>query len=215
MQEQAAQAAGLQALMDSLKGHGRGTESGAQQESVTALRGLYQPPWELALQRWMESAAPRERSYARPSRRGADRTDLVLPGHKREAWTLHVILDTSGSMVEDIPQALGAIADFCEALGVAEVHLIQCDTEVGGDEVLAPAELARWQISGYGGSDLGPAMLQLAENAEVTAAVVLTDGDITFPEEPVPYQVLWVLPAGRRPEEFTPGYGKVIALTHN
>ena len=30
---------------------------------------------------------------------------------------LTVILDTRGSMVEEIPRALGAIADFCEAGG--------------------------------------------------------------------------------------------------
>jgi predicted metal-dependent peptidase len=130
VQDQAARAAALQALMDSMKGHGRGTEAGGHQDSVEALRGLYRPPWELALQRWLESVAPGERTYSRPSRRGADRTDVVLPGHKREGWTLHVVLDTSGSMVEELPRALGAIADFCEGMGVEQVHLVQCDTEV-------------------------------------------------------------------------------------
>ncbi len=214
VEEQAARATALQALMDSMRGHGRGTEAGGQQDAVEALRGLYRPPWELALQRWLESVAPGARSYARPSRRGADRRDVVLPGHKREGWTLHVVLDTSGSMVEELPRALGAIADFCEAMGVEQVHLIQCDTEVGSDEVLAPAELARWQVTGYGGSNLSPALLRLAEDREVGAAIVLTDGDIEYPEEPMPYSVLWVLPAWKRPEEFTPRYGKVIGMTH-
>jgi predicted metal-dependent peptidase len=213
VEAQAARAAGLQALMDTLNGQGRGTDAGGQQDSVTALRGLYRPPWELALQRWLESVAPSERSYARPSRRGADRSDVVLPGHKREGWSLHIVLDTSGSMVEDIPPALGAIADFCEAVGVQEVHLIQCDTEVGRDEVLSPAEVARFQITGYGGSNLSPALLRLAENPEVSAAIVLTDGDIDYPEESMPFNVLWVLPAWKRPEDFTPRYGKVVAMT--
>ena len=69
-------------------------------------------------------------AYARPSRRGADRTDVVLPGRKREGWTLNIVLDTSGSMADEMPRALGAIADFCEAVGVDQVRLVQCDTAV-------------------------------------------------------------------------------------
>jgi predicted metal-dependent peptidase len=94
------------------------------------------------------------------------------------------------------------------------VRLVQCDTEVGSDEVLAPAEVSRWQVTGYGGSDLRPAMLRLAEDPDVTAAIVLTDGDIEYPEEPVPYSVLWVLPAWKGREDFTPRYGKVVSMTH-
>ncbi len=214
VQEQAARAVSLQALMESMSGRGKGSEAGGAEGTVAALRGWYRPPWELALQRWLESVAPSDRSYARPSRRGADRTDVVLPGRKREGWTLHVVLDTSGSMVEEVPRALGAIADFCEAIGVESVHLIQCDTAVGSDEILAPAEVARWRVTGFGGSDLTPAMLRLAEDPEVAVAIVLTDGEIDYPHEPVPYSVLWVLPEWKNPRDFTPRYGKVIAMTH-
>lgn len=211
VRELAARAAGLQALMESASG--RGTDAGTHQNTLSALRGLYRPPWELALQHWLDAVAPGERSYARPSRRGADRTDVVLPGRKREGWTLHIVLDTSGSMVDEIPRALGAIADFCDAVGVSEVHLVQCDTAVGSDAVLAPADMAQWQVTGFGGSDLTPALIRLAENPEVTSALVLTDGDIEYPQEPMPYNVLWVLPAGKNPVDFTPRYGTVIGMT--
>ncbi len=215
VQEQAARSVSLQALMETLSGKGKGSEAAGQENAVAALRGWYRPSWELALQRWLESVAPSDRSYARPSRRGADRTDVVLPGRKREGWVLHIVLDTSGSMADEIPKALGAIADFCDAIGVEQVHLIQCDTAVGSDEILAPADVARWRVTGYGGSDLGPAMLRLADNPEVGAAVVLTDGEIDYPPEPMPYSVLWVLPAWKNPAEFTPRYGKVVAMTHS
>jgi predicted metal-dependent peptidase len=214
VQERAAQAQGLRSLMRSMSGDAKGSEAGGDQQDVAALRGLYRPPWELALQRWLESVAPSDRSYARPSRRGADRTDVVLPGRKREGWTLHIVLDTSGSMADEVPRALGAIADFCEAVGVDQVHLVQCDTEVGSDEVLTPAEVSRWQVTGYGGSDLAPAMLRLADDPEVAAALVVTDGEIDYAEEPVPYNVLWVLPPWKEQQEFTPRYGKVIAMAH-
>lgn len=212
VREQATRAMSLQALMETMRG--KGSETGGEQNMVTALRGLYRPPWELALQRWLESVSPSDRSYARPSRRGADRTDVVLPGRKREGWTLHIVLDTSGSMSEELPRALGVIGDFCQAVGVDQVHLIQCDTAIGSDEVLAPAELHHWRITGYGGSDLTPAMLRLAESSEVSAAIVLTDGDIDYPQEPVPYRVLWVLPAWRNPHDFTPRFGTVVSTGH-
>ena len=107
---------------------------------------------------------------------------------------LNVVLDTSGSMSEEIPRALGAIADFCDAAAVDDIRLVQCDTEVTSDEMLSPARARRLRVSGYGGSDLTPAMLALADDPRVTAAIVITDGDIAYPPEPMPYAVLWVLP---------------------
>jgi predicted metal-dependent peptidase len=190
---------------------GRGAEAGDTRQVVDALRGIYSTPWQMALQTWLEGVVPGERTFVRPSRRGADRHDVVLPGRRRHAWMLNVVLDTSGSMSEEIPRALGAIADFCDAAAVDDIRLVQCDTAVTSDDVLTPADLAAYQVSGYGGSDLTPAMLALADDARVTAAIVITDGDITFPAEPMPYAVLWVLPPHGQ-AGFQPPYGRVIAM---
>ena len=100
--------------------------------------------------------------------RAVDRSDLVLPGRKREAWMLNVLLDTSGSMTGEIPRALGAIAEFCEALAVDCIRMVQCDSEIKSDTVLSPDELAAYQVSGFGGSNLSPAMLALADDPRVT-----------------------------------------------
>jgi predicted metal-dependent peptidase len=178
---------------------------------VSALRELYRPPWALALQRWLESVAPGERTFTRPSRRGAPQAELVLPGRRREGWILNVVLDTSGSMTAEIPRALGAIAGFCDAAAVDQVRLLQCDAAVTADEMLAPLALAEREITGYGGSDLSPAMRRLAEDPYVRAAVIITDGDIAYPAEPMPYNVLWVLPA-REAGRFDPPYGRVVAM---
>jgi predicted metal-dependent peptidase len=166
----------------------------------------------MALQRWLESVAPGPRTFARPSRRGAERTDVVLPGRRREGWILNVVLDTSGSMTDEIPRALGAIADFCDAVAVDQIRLIQCDTAVTADRFLTPDELARHEITGYGGSDLSPALRFLADDARVEAVIVLTDGDIEYPPEAMPYSVLWVLPALAAPAGFDPPYGAVIFM---
>src|SRR5262249_44710857 len=153
--------------------------------------------------------APAERTFVRPSRRGADRTDVVLPGRKREGWILNIVLDTSGSMADEIPRALGAIADFCDAVAVDQLRLVQCDTAVTSENFLLPSEVARHEITGFGGSDMSPAMRHLAEDPNVEAVVVLTDGDIEYPPEEMPYNVLWVLPA-HGSASFHPPYGMVI-----
>lgn len=210
MREAAAKALALARAMGAMKGKGAATGA-AGQEVVSALRGLYRTPWEMSLQKWMESVAPGERTFTRPSRRGANRNDIVLPGRRRESWMLNVVLDTSGSMTDEIPRVLGAVADFCDAVAVDEIRVVQCDTAVTSDEVLSPTELADYRVSGYGGSDLTPAMLALAEDPRVTACLIVTDGDIAFPPEEMPYGVLWVLPENTG-ASFRPPYGSVVAM---
>ena len=211
--ELAAKGLALGKAMDAMSGamRGRGADGGGASQLVAALRGIYSTPWQMALQTWLEGVVPGERTFARPSRRGADRQDVVLPGRKRHSWMLNVVLDTSGSMSDEIPRALGAIADFCDAAAVDEIRLVQCDTAVTSDEMLTPAALAAYEVSGYGGSDLTPAMLALADDPRVTAAIVITDGDITFPAEPMPYAVLWILPPHGQPG-FAPPYGRVVTM---
>ena len=123
---------------------------------------------------------------------------------------LHGVLDTSGSLVEDLPYLLGLIASFCEQVDAGEVHLLQCDTTVTADEWVTPEGLRRHTLFGAGGSDLTPAMLRLADDPTVEAALVLTDGCIDYPREPMPYSVLWGLlgPQG----SFLPPYGQVLEL---
>lgn len=218
--EQITQAAARAASLDKLraavervsqKQHGGSDlQIGDEMSLETALRGMYAPPWQSALQRWMEATAPGPRSFARPSRRGADRTDLVLAGRKREGWTLNIVLDTSGSMSGEFPVILGAIASFCESMNVSDVRIVQCDVDVSSDEVVDIDQLNRFYIAGYGGSDMSPAMHRLAEDPEVEAVLVLTDGYIDYPPDPMPYAVLWVIAGG---ESFSAPYGQVIYLT--
>jgi len=207
----AERALSLGTVLDSLKGRGRGSDAGASNQLVTALRGLYRTPWETAVQRWLESVAPGDRTFVRPSRRGAERTEVVQPGRKRQGWMLNVVLDTSGSMTGEIPRALGVIADFCDALAVDQIRLVQCDTALTSDRFLSPAEVAEYEIAGGGGSDLSPALHHLAADPRVEAVVVLTDGDIAYPQEKMPYAVLWLLPA-QGVTAFQPPYGTVVVM---
>jgi len=210
VREMAARALGLARAMGLARGR-RGLDAGTASQEVLALRGIYRTPWELALQRWIESVAPGDRTFNRPSRRGAEREDVVLPGRRREGWILNVVLDTSSSMTDEIPRVLGTLAEFCDAVAVDRVRLVQCDAAVTGDELLDPHELAERRIEGYGGSDLSPALRHLAEDQHVRAVVVVTDGDIAYPAEPMPYQLLWLVPAPNAPA-FNPPYGRVVPM---
>jgi predicted metal-dependent peptidase len=211
VREMAAKALGLARAMGLARGP-RGTDAGTASQTVLALRGLYRTPWELALQRWIESVAPGDRTFNRPSRRGAERTDdVVLPGRRREGWILNVVLDTSGSMTDEIPRALGTLGEFCDAVGVDRVRLVQCDAALTSDETLDPHDLAERRIEGYGGSDLSPALRHLAWDQHVRAVVVITDGEIAYPEEPMPYDLLWLVPASTH-ATFNPPYGRVVPM---
>jgi predicted metal-dependent peptidase len=210
MKALAAKALSLAEAIAALRGS-RGHRAGAEQQTITALRGLYRTPWQLALQRWLEAVAPGERTFTRVSRRVSEAADVVLPGRRRAGWLLNVVLDTSASMAEEIPRALGAIADFCDSVGVDQVRLVQCDAGLTADEFLAPEALAAHEVRGYGGSDLSPALVHLAGDARTRAVVVITDGDIEYPRTPLPYDVLWVLPAGAG-RSFTPPYGRVVTM---
>jgi predicted metal-dependent peptidase len=210
LREAAEKALALAKAIGAMKGM-RGLGGGGETEIVTALRGLYGTPWQIVLQRWLESVAPGERTFNRPSRRQVEHADVVLPGRRRQGWILNIVLDTSGSMNEEIPRALGAIADFCDAVAVDQVRLLQCDTDITADDCVAPMDLARYQVTGYGGSDLSPAMLRLAEDPQIRAAAIITDGDIAYPTGRMPYDVLWVLPPGASPG-FQPPYGRVVRM---
>lgn len=198
----------LREAMASAQGGGTGDDAGATETLMAAVSTAYQPPWQLALQHWLDAVAPGARSYAKPSRRGADRADLVLAGRKREGWALHVVLDTSGSMLDTLPRVLGLLASFCEGAGVAKVRVMQCDTGITADDWLDPAELANYRVTGFGGSDMSPALDELSDDAEVIAVLVLTDGMISYPADEPPYRVLWGLVNGV--SHFQPAYGAVV-----
>ncbi|MEZ4773552.1 MAG: VWA-like domain-containing protein [Bacteroidia bacterium] len=173
------------------------------------IRSLYQPPWEIALQKWLEFTTRSGRTYARPSRRGQS-NEYVRAGSKREGHTLHIVVDTSGSMAEMLVKVLSTIASFCENLQIPEVHIIQCDSNVSDDSWYSPSDLLNFEVKGFWGSDMTPGMLRLSADNEVDYALVITDGEILYPQTPMPYEVLWVLTDSV--DDFKPPYGTVISI---
>ncbi|MBR2003232.1 MAG: hypothetical protein IJ991_03495 [Thermoguttaceae bacterium] len=91
--------------------------------------------------------------------------------------------------------------------------MLQCDAQVTSDEYVEVGSLERFEAKGFGGSDMSPAMLKLAEEPDVEAVIVLTDGGIAYPEGPMPYETLWCVADGWGNPQFS--YGTVVCIDSN
>ncbi len=187
----------------------RGVEAREAAVEIAALNALRAPPWEGALQACVEAATPGARTFARPSRRGEGHGGVVLRGRRREGWTLNLVLDTSASMLDALAEVLGQLATFCEASGVEEVRIVQCDAAVSMDARVPISDLRRFSVRGLGGSDLTPAFEHLARDPDVDVALVITDGDTGIPSSAPPFQVIWAFTSDG---DFYPPYGSKMRV---
>jgi predicted metal-dependent peptidase len=81
---------------------------------------------------------------------------------------------------------------------------------VTADDRISVTQLSNYKITGFGGSDMSPAMEFLAMDPDVESVIVITDGAIDYPHRKPPYAVFWVLPPGDVNWWFTPDYGVKI-----
>lgn len=201
----------------------RGTRKGNEYLKVKSLESSYAPPWESVIQTWIDNTLPPQRSWAKASRRTSPEMDVVLPGrlHRTDQKrSITIILDTSGSMEHSFSLLLGMIGSFCSAAGISEVRIIQCDVQVTSDETIVPEKLREYEIRGFGGSDMSPAMMKLSTDPKIHSVLVLTDGYIAYPpKEWIPYRVLWGIftPSGSlydslKDGSFKPDYGTVLKI---
>ncbi len=211
--ELAAKANSLKILEEKFKDGSNERGGGSEEYSIeyNTVENIYRPPWEVAVQIWMQDNILSQRSYAHSSRRGTSYADnIVIPGKRRYGYTLHIVLDVSGSQVDVMPYALGKIHSFCEGMEIGQVHIIQCGTHITNDEWVYTPDLINYPIIGTGGGDMRPGLLKLAEDNEVECAIVITDGYEEIPEYPMHYQILWVLTC--RNNHFKPSYGNVVFI---
>ena len=173
-----------------------------------AIKANYHPPWEAAIQQWIEGIGITRRTYARPNRKGSS-SEYCLPGKETQNYTINILLDVSGSMFAEQQKILGAIAVFCDNLMIPEVRILQCDTTITKDEIVTTEELENYEINGLGGSDLSPGMFFLASDPNVENLIVITDGYINYPPNPMPYSVLWTLVGNT---SFHPPYGAIVSM---
>ncbi len=126
-------------------------------------------------------------TYARPSRRAAGQTRVVLPSLRRPVPNVAIVVDTSGSMSDDaLAEAVAEVAGVLRGVGVrgSRVTVLACDAAVGVTQRVARAE--ELEFTGGGGTDMRvgiEAALGLTHRPDVI--VVLTDGETPWPEAPI------------------------------
>jgi len=157
---------------------------------------LLQPqlPWRMLLARYMTAAA-RDDSYMRPSRREGD---FILPTLRSHQLQLVVAVDTSGSIKAwELGEFIAEI-DALKGQVRARVTLLPCDTQLGEG---APWIFEPWEeftppeaIKGGGSTSFLP-VFDWIEHAGLRPdlLVYFTDAQGAFPPEAPPYPVVWLV----------------------
>lgn len=141
-----------------------------------------------ALVRWglAEVAGLVDYSYARPSRRQASAGRVVLPSLRRPVPRIAVVVDTSGSMTDEmLAVALAEIRGILAAAGARDgLDVLSVDADVQQRQRVTSASST--QLRGGGGTDMGvglAAAARLSPRPEIL--VVVTDGFTPWPERPL------------------------------
>lgn len=151
--------------------------------------------WRNKIRIWFGNMAwkHKQTTYKRPNRR----TGYLHPGSKKvhvDRWL--IAADTSGSIDSGLlAQWLGVVNQLVEEL---PIDFMQFDCEKTED----PKPYERRKVSlnflGRGGTNFQP-VINIVNEKKYKGVMILTDGEACAPTKPLSAQVLWVLPADKRP----------------
>lgn len=190
---------------------------------AVAASGVAQLRWQDMLAQHLSGWRQRRGvDWSRPSRRFAH-LGLHLPSlAQASVFRLGVVVDTSGSMEPVWESVAAELLGLWRASSGWQVRLLQCDDRVRFDGWLgAPSELANallkdsqspqqslvtgspsgvpmLEFRGGGGTSFVPALERL-RHEPLDGVVVLTDGYGTYPADPPPFPVVWVMSSAKRP----------------
>ena len=125
-------------------------------------------------------------SYMRPSRRASVTGDVIMPALRRPLPTVAIVIDTSGSMSNDLlAAAVAEVKGILQGVGLDgdHLHVLSCDAYVHGVQRITSAR--QIELRGGGGTNMGAgidAALELRPSPSVV--VVLTDGYTPWPADP-------------------------------
>lgn len=152
--------------------------------------------WKEALSQFVTKTLGGEHSWSRCSRHALARGHY-LPGKTDMKIKAALVLDTSGSYLQDLPKFLAEFKALVESFGKYEITLVQCDAEVQdvkNYDTETPMEFDKFNAKGGGGSDFRPAFKKLRElGDDFNCCITFTDGYISMPTYPPPYPTLFVL----------------------
>ena len=152
--------------------------------------------WKERLSQFVTACLGGDHSWKRCSRHALGR-GMYLPGKTDMKIKAALVLDTSGSYLQDLPKFLAEFKSLVESFGKYEIDLIQCDAEVQDIkhyDTETPMDFDKFETHGGGGSDFCPAFKKLREMGDdFNCVITFTDSYIDVPKYPPPYPALWVL----------------------
>ena len=162
------------------------------------------------------------RSWIPPNRRHIH-NNVYLQSRQADKINVVVGIDTSGSTCNDRAKFLGELSSLIKTFGIFDLHLIECDAEVGAykhytqdDYLEQEIENGEYAMTGGGGTAMKPIYDYILDNGiECDCIVIMTDGYIDhIPENPIPsVPTLWVITKDGT-EDFC-DWGQKIRLKHN
>lgn len=173
--------------------------------------------WKERLRRIVVNMAGRDATtWASPHRRRLVTQRVYLPSYTGfGAGEIVCAVDTSGSMgSKEFDAAWAEFSDIIMTCRPERVWLMSCDARVHDvHELPSYTDIyqSRPQMHGGGGTSFIPVFDKVEELGLRPAALVyFTDGMGTFPHEPPPYPVIWVMT-----EDGTPPFGENIKVEMN
>ena len=124
---------------------------------------------------------------------------IYLPSMSSDLLRVIVAIDTSGSVDEELLSTfLGEVSSMMQQYPNYEIDLITADAKVQSFKTFLPGEPLDYEISGGGGTDFRPVFEYVDRHIDYpTLLIYFTDGEGTYPQEEVTYDVLWVMPESR------------------
>lgn len=149
----------------------------------------WQPLLSGAVRRGIGWAAGRgDYTYQRPSRRASSVRGVVLPGQHRQVPRVSIIIDTSGSVDDELlSQALGEVDGAIASLGLPGSHVSVYSVDAAAHLTQRVRRARDAQLIGAGGTDLRVGLKAIEhERPRPDVVVVLTDGYTPWPATPPP-----------------------------
>lgn len=132
-------------------------------------------------------------SYKKPSRR--QRADIVLPSLRQPVPNIAVVVDTSGSISDQmLAEALAEVKGILKALGYREgIQVLSVDSAVHTCQKVYKAEQVK--LAGGGGTNMGAGIKRIEKlKPRPQVCVVITDGYTPWPDnKPAGMKVIVVL----------------------
>lgn len=134
-------------------------------------------------------------TYAKPHRRAfLDNGEIILPGVQRYVTDVTLVVDTSGSMDEELLEAcMVEVVALLEGLGLDDVEFIEADTHIRHKKWVSFQDLSPpYTIHGGGGTSFEQPLQELTQEGGRPLVIYLTDGYGPFGNPPN-FPVFWAI----------------------